>query len=549
MMEQQTQSQEQTTPQDNAQDTTQDKTQEGNSTTQDNTQIGGDTQEPTPPSENSQTQGGEDIDSDFTQPPLPIIPLEPLPQVPELEPLPNVPITPLPPIDNTMQEIDKAFLQKLEDALAQNQNWKEQVYLTLQGLSRVLFAFESLRDNFNNNYTLIHNAQAGLDEKKQVLEAHYKHFSGMITNYEAYFNDLSKAMSVNSEIIIKNTDTCIKQVRLSEKTLLEVQNMCNDILTYRSDVLLTLEKLKALNEQKDELLRLYAQGQVYLKEIKSTQEQIIQSIDARYKEIKAELESKRGELLTQLTEHKESLQDELEAQEGQINARLEAQIKAVDDKIIELEASFLKKQEALDNTLKTIETLKVEIQRLKNEYEILHQQKLVSLQEATDTHKIALESKKQELSVSLNDEARVHHTNLTELKEAYRKELDSISAAELAQLKTYIEQIQATTTQFGSNFKRVSITSTQNWTPPQDGIYYYVFLQGGTGATNSANSGAPSSFGNYLSVRGGAGSPSGLGLRGECASGFISLPNTNPINVSVGSGGICIISYTQKEAR
>ncbi|WP_104750186.1 coiled-coil domain-containing protein [Helicobacter cynogastricus] len=117
--------------------------------------------------------------------------------------------------------------------------------------------------------------------------------------------------------------------------------------------------------------------------------------------------------------------------------------------------------------------------------------------------------------------------------------------AEIAGLKTLLEQLQAKQTRFGADFKTIIYTQNDTFYTPTTGIYYYVFVQGGSGVDNSPQNGAPSSFGQFVSVQGGRGGQTGLGQPGSCRAGWFELTDAQ-IPVIVGAGGCCVVSWAQR---
>ena len=503
---------------------------------------------PTEQGENTEQEQGGDNSQENTQEQSEIIPL---PQPPMPPPLPDTPTTPNLPSDESteVENIENDFIQKLETSLEQNTSWKEQVYMTLQGLSLLLNRFNTIKDIMSKTHKGLLTQKNDIDSKKEALDTQYNHLLKTIQLYGIYFDDLKAALSANADIILRNMQTCIEQALLCEQTLTDTKGLSADILEYRSDILLTLEKLKALDLQKQELLTIYAKGEQFLKDIKLTQEAILSSFSQKHDEIKAELSTHKGELITQLTQTKELLEANLREQETQALELISAKIQLVDTKIVELEQNFINKKAQLDLAHSEITNARNTLQEAKESFETKANECESKLQELTDNHIITLNNAKESHIISLNEATRQHSENLEELKTNYKQELDSVCAGEIAILKRYIEQIQARTTQFGANFKRVTYLENATFTPPEDNIYYYVFLQGGSGADNSVTQGGITSFGTHLSARGGLGGENGKGMRGECVSGFVEINSTSPIEVSVGSGGICIVSYTSKEAQ
>lgn len=521
-------------------------------------------QEPTPQEPSPEVDSSENIESEpqeqeqETTPPEvdsstdtePLENIIPLPNIPTPELLPEVETKPNIPSDESIEveNIENDFIQKLETSLEQNTSWKEQVYMTLQGLSLLLNRFHTIKDIMSKTHEGLLTQKNDIDSKKEVLDTQYNHLLKTIQLYGIYFDDLKQALSANADIILRNMQTCIEQALLCEQTLTDTKGLSADILEYRSDILLTLEKLKALDLQKQELLTIYTKGEQFLKDIKLTQEAILSSFSQKHDEIKAELSTHKGELSTQLTQAKELLEANLREQETQALELISAKIKFVDSKIIELEQNFINKKAQLDLAHSEITNARNALQEARTSFETKASECESKLQELTDNHIITLNNAKESHIISLNEATRQHSENLEELKTNYKQELDSVCAGEIAILKRYIEQIQARTTQFGANFKRVTYLENATFTPPEDNIYYYVFLQGGSGADNSVTQGGITSFGTHLSARGGLGGENGKGMRGECVSGFVEVQSLEPISVSVGQGGICIVSYTSKEA-
>lgn len=506
------------------------------------------TQEEQTPQEQEQETTPPEVDSSTDTEPLENI--IPLPNIPTPELLPEVETKPNIPSDESIEveNIENDFIQKLETSLEQNTSWKEQVYMTLQGLSLLLNRFHTIKDIMSKTHEGLLTQKNDIDSKKEVLDTQYNHLLKTIQLYGIYFDDLKAALSANADIILRNMQTCIEQALLCEQTLTDTKGLSADILEYRSDILLTLEKLKALDLQKQELLTIYAKGEQFLKDIKLTQEAILSSFSQKHDELKAELSTHKGELSTQLTQAKELLEANLREQETQALELISAKIKFVDSKITELEQNFINKKAQLDLAHSEITNARNALQEARTSFETKASECESKLQELTDNHIITLNNAKESHIISLNEATRQHSENLEELKTNYKQELDSVCAGEIAILKRYIEQIQARTTQFGANFKRVTYLENATFTPPEDNIYYYVFLQGGSGADNSVTQGGITSFGTHLSARGGLGGENGKGMRGECVSGFVEVQSLEPISVSVGQGGICIISYTTKEA-
>lgn len=521
-------------------------------------------QEPTPQEPSPEVDSSENIESEpqeqESEPTPPEVdsstdtePLEniiPLPNIPTPELLPEVETKPNIPSDESIEveNIENDFIQKLETSLEQNTSWKEQVYMTLQGLSLLLNRFHTIKDIMSKTHEGLLTQKNDIDSKKEVLDTQYNHLLKTIQLYGIYFDDLKAALSANADIILRNMQTCIEQALLCEQTLTDTKGLSADILEYRSDILLTLEKLKALDLQKQELLTIYAKGEQFLKDIKLTQEAILSSFSQKHDEIKAELNTHKGELSTQLTQAKELLEANLREQETQALELISAKIQFVDSKITELEQNFINKKAQLDLAHSEITNARNALQEARTSFETKASECESKLQELTDNHIITLNNAKESHIISLNEATRQHSEDLEELKTNYKQELDSVCAGEIAILKRYIEQIQARTTQFGANFKRVTYLQNDTFTPPEDNIYYYVFLQGGSGVDNSVTQGGITSFGNHLSARGGLGGQNGKGMRGECVSGFVEVQSLEPISVSVGQGGICIVSYTTKEA-
>ncbi|CRF47165.1 hypothetical protein HHE02_04520 [Helicobacter heilmannii] len=60
-----------------------------------------------------------------------------------------------------MLNLDTGLLAQLEEALNKDDNWKEQIYLSLQGISRVLSSFQAVKNYYDNLSIMDSSARPG----------------------------------------------------------------------------------------------------------------------------------------------------------------------------------------------------------------------------------------------------------------------------------------------------------------------------------------------------------------------------------------------------
>ena len=135
--------------------------------------------------------------------------------------------------------------------------------------------------------------------------------------------------------------------------------------------------------------------------------------------------------------------------------------------------------------------------------------------------------------------------DFNQMAENMKQELDAVGASQIADLTTIVNEIKSKQTALGHNFQHQNFTANGTFTKPQDAQYFYVFVQGGIGASFSTTAGGISSFGALLSANGGSGSEQGAGQKGDCKGAFVEIVDeTTP--VVVGKGGIVMVSWSNR---
>lgn len=447
-------------------------------------------------------------------------------------------------------------------------------------------ALKALRDEIitqanNSNNVLIHTHYSciGIAELLDIsrdLFAFYSYHCDNLRISNKNYNDLKASL----ETITSYINESLLKIATFHKTSLEIYHNCEKILDdtqleisqLSGDIdkakatLNAIEEIKAsitdIESLNAELKALIAQGSDMQLQIQVLSQGILQEMQAT--------------LLTTKEGFESELYEKKEAYIALFNEKL-ALMQEKTDNFITLKAQA--KSEA-QNALNQINAFKEQLVKYYHNANVEHINNLSALKEALNQHKISLEAYKeakieelrtftQELrqgldyftqqkqeqldNYTLNKENELHtatqnHFNtLNTLKDDILREVSILNTAEVMHVRDLFYQIQNSKAILGSDYQ--SITYTQNATfTPQAGVKnYFVFIRGGTGADNATTQGGVTSFGELLSVNGGAGNNTGTGQMGESTCAFITLTDESEINVVVGTGGICTISWAGSE--
>lgn len=543
--------------------------------------------EPTKPLPENDTDSKEpEAPSPEAQKPEPVFPNEPLaplpPELPQVD-------TPLEQESNTKLE---AFLQELHKAIETNESVLSNTHFSLQGIAQLLEVskdiwefyqyqcanlklnneqFNLLKETFNNISTYI---QTTLKELYVVHNTSLNIFKST----EALLDEAKKGIdSINGDIEIaketlnqiQNLEQKLESIKTLNATLIatiaQAEAMKNEINALVPNILnevkaeLLREKQShelELETKKDEYLTLFAE-KIALFEQKVTafnEDFIIKQ--THINEMMTELES----CFNRLEEVREFVRESLEnvenakneALQSVANAKSEIESKA-NECITTMESTKTQCIESVestkDNAIEAMNESKQNaenaVQNAKNELEIQKQAHLSELDSAKTTHLSTLGEATQNHSKSLSDLQVEIQDDFNQMAENMKVELDAVGASQIADLTSIVNEIKSKQTALGHNFQHQNFTENGEFTKPQDAQYFYVFVQGGIGASFSTTAGGISSFGSLLSANGGSGSEQGAGQKGDCKGAFVEIVEQS-IPVVVGKGGIVMVSWSNR---
>lgn len=543
--------------------------------------------EPTKPLPENDTDSKEpEAPSPEAQKPEPVFPNEPLaplpPELPQVD-------TPLEQESNTKLE---AFLQELHKAIETNESVLSNTHFSLQGIAQLLEVskdiwefyqyqcanlklnneqFNLLKETFNNISTYI---QTTLKELYVVHNTSLNIFKST----EALLDEAKKGIdSINGDIEIaketlnqiQNLEQKLESIKTLNATLIatiaQAEAMKNEINALVPNILnevkaeLLREKQShelELETKKDEYLTLFAE-KIALFEQKVTafnEDFIIKQ--THINEMMTELESCFNRLEEVREFVRESLENvenaKTEALQSVANAKSEIEAKA-NECVTTMESTKTQCIESVestkDNAIEAMNESKQNaenaVQNAKNELEIQKQAHLSELDSAKTTHLSTLGEATQNHSKSLSDLQVEIQDDFNQMAENMKVELDAVGASQIADLTSIVNEIKSKQTALGHNFQHQNFTENGEFTKPQDAQYFYVFVQGGIGASFSRTAGGISSFGSLLSANGGSGSEQGAGQKGDCKGAFVEVTDeTTP--VVVGQGGIVMVSWSNR---
>ena len=585
----------------NAENTEQENTENGN-TESENSQQGGDSsqeppivepesQEPdteveVPQEPQPDTQSPQENTELQPQKPEPIFPNEPLaplpPQIPQVD-------TPLDKESNAKLE---AFLQELHIAIETNESVLSNTHFSLQGIAQLLEVSKDIWEFYSYQCA---NLKLN-NEQFNLLKETFNTISVYISNTlkELYtIHNTSLNIFKSTEALLdeaKNSiDSINGDVEIAKETLNQIQNLeqkLESIKTINATLTATIAQAEAmkneinalvpniLNEVKAELLREKESHELELEQKKAEFltifsekitlfEQKVTAFNEDFvikqthiNEMMTELES----CFNRLEEVRDFVRESLENVENAKNEALQSVANAkseIEDKANEcvttmesaktqcIESVESTKDNAIEAMNESKQNAENAIENAKNELEIQKQAHLNELDSAKDTHLSTLGEATQNHSKSLSDLQSGIQDDFNQMAENMKQELDAVGASQIADLTTIVNEIKSKQTALGHNFQHQNFTANGTFTKPQDAQYFYVFVQGGIGASFSTTAGGISSFGALLSANGGSGSEQGAGQKGDCKGAFVEIVDeTTP--VVVGQGGIVMVSWSNR---
>ncbi len=585
----------------NAENTEQENTENGN-TESENSQQGGDSsqeppivepesQEPdteveVPQEPQPDTQSPQENTELQPQKPEPIFPNEPLaplpPQIPQVD-------TPLDKESNAKLE---AFLQELHIAIETNESVLSNTHFSLQGIAQLLEVSKDIWEFYSYQCA---NLKLN-NEQFNLLKETFNTISVYISNTlkELYtIHNTSLNIFKSTEALLdeaKNSiDSINGDVEIAKETLNQIQNLeqkLESIKTINATLTATIAQAEAmkneinalvpniLNEVKAELLREKESHELELEQKKAEFltifsekiaifEQKVTAFNEDFvikqthiNEMMTELES----CFNRLEEVRDFVRESLENVENAKNEALQSVANAkseIEDKANEcvttMESAKTQCIESVestkDNAIEAMNEVKTQaenaIENAKTELEAQKQTHLNELDSAKDTHLSTLGEATQNHSKSLSDLQVEIQDDFNQMAENMKQELDAVGASQIADLTTIVNEIKSKQTALGHNFQHQNFTANGTFTKPQDAQYFYVFVQGGIGASFSTTAGGISSFGALLSANGGSGSEQGAGQKGDCKGAFVEIVDeTTP--VVVGKGGIVMVSWSNR---
>lgn len=567
---------------------------ESESTGQSDTKLESELQEPSQELENaesSQTQSPEIQENEADKEPT-----EPLPETI----FPNEPLAPLPPqIPQVDTPLDKesnakleAFLQELHIAIETNESVLSNTHFSLQGIAQLLEVSKDIWEFYQYQCA---NLKLN-NEQFNLLKETFNTISVYISNTlkELYtIHNTSLNIFKSTEALLdeaKNSiDSINGDVEIAKETLNQIQNLeqkLESIKTLNATLQATIAQAQAmkdeinalvpniLNEVKAELLREKESHELELEQKKAEFltifsekiaifEQKVTAFNEDFvikqthiNEMMTELES----CFNRLEEVRDFVRESLENVENAKNEALQSVANAkseIEDKANEcvttMESAKTQCIESVestkDNAIEAMNEVKTQaenaIENAKTELEAQKQTHLNELDSAKDTHLSTLGEATQNHSKSLSDLQSGIQDDFNQMAENMKQELDAVGASQIADLTTIVNEIKSKQTALGHNFQHQNFTENGTFTKPQDAQYFYVFVQGGIGASFSTTAGGISSFGALLSANGGSGSEQGAGQKGDCKGAFVEIVDeTTP--VVVGQGGIVMVSWSNR---
>ncbi|WP_163531954.1 apolipoprotein A1/A4/E family protein [Helicobacter suis] len=405
--------------------------------------------------------------------------------------------------------------------------------MCLQGLSRLLSAFISFRELQDTSLKELPKIEARAAYMQYCLEQ----VRNVIDNYNSYFDEFNYIMGKNNALIVQNFQIVQDKITLANNVLTQANLSVQEIIKYRDEIQALLVRLNSLPHLKDELNNLYSKTTGYLEDLKKANAEALNNIKEHLEAAQNALNSLEGELDSKLEQKAKELQGNLNILENTIQTKVDQRLSNLDNLIQTHKTEAQAKLAEMQRYLAVAVKLRDYAQATYKALDHILKDALDQILKHTSTQKELLTSHTDSLTTTSKEDIKEYKKSMIE---EFNKDSAPIGA-EIATLKTMLEQLQVRSTKLGLDFSTTTYTENASFEVPKSGIYYFVFLQAGAGNpsnTDSNSNNSITSFGDKLSIASGNGATTGA-----IKCGWIKLENQENIAISVGSGGLCVVSY------
>lgn len=345
---------------------------------------------------------------------------------------PNVP---------TPVEIEANFLALLEKALNEEGAWKEQIYLCLQGVSRILMAFKGLKSFYENAQSALADAGNALESRSAFFNAQIQYLQQILSDYNRYFDEFNAVMNENNALINQNFNVVLDQIELVKKLLGRASTEGQALLSYQNTIKALLAKLNSMDDLKNQLLELHTKSRVFIDEIKRLIQEAITSIQEQQDQAINHITTQEQESITKILALQQQIEEALNNLEQEGIQHLQEQLAKIQEQIDAFNLDYTKKLEQIQGHTREVVKIRDFLNALEKAMIQEADQKLAAMENVGQTQLDAYNDNAQKQTQAYNDNAqaqldafnandelktRTFNNNARRLEESYNTNADQL---------------------------------------------------------------------------------------------------------------------------
>ncbi len=223
----------------------------------------------------------------------------------------NYPNPPSPKLANTeipaIKAITNELLKELESVLNNATLWKEQVSLSLKGVTRILEVLTSM-DFFKN----ANEIDEGLRETIKWLENASNELKDKMREYESYFTDFNASVKTNEQEVTSTLNANAANIRS------EIERLGNEINAKKQEILNSFQNL--LNAQIKNIANVLQENtNNSIEELQSAKTQIANALNTLLDDLKNQFNALKEQNAQSLNETANAKKQEINALKNEVN--------------------------------------------------------------------------------------------------------------------------------------------------------------------------------------------------------------------------------------